>query len=219
MAFYVSSVSVLSLIMLTVDRWISITWPFKYQTIMTMKTSYTYIACIWISLFVIEAPMVLPDVGRFQYVEGVWFCCPAWEKNTLYTYIIISVTLFPSCFVVLTLNIYLFCKAKTQIRKLSTLQIRQPKDAVQFGKISLLKSVFVTFTIVIVFVLCWLPYFVVELLNFYNIAVIHQNIRFLTNFVASTNSFLNCFIYYFMNRNFRKGARRLFGRKPTPSFI
>ncbi|XP_033747658.1 dopamine receptor 2-like [Pecten maximus] len=213
--FYSTTLSISNLLVLTIDRWISVTKPLKYTRLMTNKVSYACIAFIWIAVFLIDIPMVFPAVGHFRDMRKVYICSPQWRTNLAYTFVLISVYLLPSFTLVLVLNLRLFCLSRKHRRSLNVLE-RQT----QSGKeISSVKSKIVIFTIVLTFEISWMPYFVVEIIRLFNLAVVHNDITFIVSWIAVCNSFMNSVIYTCLNRKFREGIRIIFRCQKQPDYI
>ncbi|XP_060075824.1 dopamine receptor 2-like [Ylistrum balloti] len=213
--FYSTTLSISNLLVLTIDRWISVTRPLKYTRWMTNKTSYVCIAFIWIAVFLIDIPMVFPAVGHFRDMRKVYICSPQWQTNLAYTFVLIAVYLLPSFTMVLVLNLRLFCLSRKHRLKMNSIE-RQTQSR---NSLSSMKSKIVIFTIVLTFEISWMPYFVVEIIRLFSLAVVDNNVTFIVSWVAVCNSFMNSVIYTCLNRKFREGIRILFRCQKQPDYI
>lgn len=219
--FYSTTVSISSIVVLTLDRWVAVTRPFKYNTWVTNRTSYLCIAAIWIIVFVIDIPMTT-SIGDFYYMDHVFVCSPKWDVNLTYTLILICIFILPSFTVVIVLNIRLFRVSRSHIDRLSTIQnqVNAP-----LPRISTTKTKFVVLAIVLTFEISWCPFVIVEILKLLNVTTFSYNTVFLVSWIAVANSFMNSIIYTCLNRKFRKGIKKLFKVKPkteqygTESFL
>ncbi|OWF40244.1 5-hydroxytryptamine receptor 1-like [Mizuhopecten yessoensis] len=213
--FYSTTLSISNLLVLTIDRWISVTKPLKYTRLMTNKTSYMCIAFIWIAVFLIDIPMVFPAVGQFRDMRNVYICSPQWRTNMAYTFVLVAVYLLPSFTMVFVLNLRLFCLSRKHRRKMNIIE-RQTQSG---NQVSSMKSKIVIFTIVLTFEISWIPYFIVEIIRLFDLTVVNDYILFAVSWIAVSNSFMNSVIYTCLNRKFREGIRILFKCQKQPDYI
>lgn len=213
--FYSTTLSISNLLVLTIDRWISVTKPLKYTRLMTNRVSYVCIAFIWIAVLIIDIPMVFPSVGHFRDMRKVYICSPQWRTNLAYTIVLISVYLLPSFTMVLILNLRLFCLSRKHRRSMNNIerhtQSRKEKSSV--------KSKIVIFTIVLTFEISWMPYFIVEIIRLVNPVVVDNDVTFIVSWIAVCNSFMNSVIYTCLNRKFREGIRIVCRFQKQPDYI
>ncbi|XP_069134450.1 tachykinin-like peptides receptor 99D [Argopecten irradians] len=204
--FYATSLSMWNLLVLTLDRWISVTQPMKYVSWMTNRTSYKIIAMVWISVLLIDLPMLFPGVGDVYYIEGAFLCSPNWRVNLIYTFILASVHLLPSFVLILTFNLRLYCISRKHAKDMELIRIES--EAVM--KPSSLKPKLVICTIVLAFEISWMPFLITEIIRLFSPASISVPVSFVVSWIAVSNSFMNSIIYTCLNRKFRFGIVSLF---------
>ncbi|XP_033748385.1 5-hydroxytryptamine receptor 1-like [Pecten maximus] len=209
--FYATSLSMWNLLVLTIDRWVSVTQPMKYVSWMTNRTSYKIIAMVWLGVLFIDFPMLLPGVGDVYYIEGAFLCSPNWKVNLTYSFILITVHLLPSFTLVLIFNLRLYCISRKHAKNMELIRIKT-KSVV---KASSLKPKLVISAIVLAFEISWMPFLIAEIIRLFSPASISVPISFVVSWVAVSNSFMNSIIYTCLNRKFRYGIAALFRCKES----
>ncbi|OWF40247.1 tachykinin-like peptides receptor 99D [Mizuhopecten yessoensis] len=204
--FYATSLSMWNLLVLTIDRWVSVTRPMKYVSWMTNRTSYKIIGLVWLGVLLIDFPMLLPGVGDVYYIEGAFLCSPNWRVNLIYTFLLVAVHLLPSFILVLAFNLRLYCISRKHVKEMELLQI-QSQTAV---KPSSIKPKLVITTIVMAFEISWMPFLVAEIIRLFSPSSISVPVSFIVSWVAVSNSLMNSVIYTCLNRKFRHGIVTLF---------
>lgn len=209
--FYATSLSMMNLLVLTFDRWICVTRPMKYHTLLTNRTSYKVIAFIWVGVLLIDIPMLIPGVGDVYYIEGAFLCSPNWRVNLTYTFVLAGVYLLPCFILVFVLNLRLYFISRRHIREMELVQ-KQTQSSI---KPPSLKPKIVILTIVIAFEVSWFPFFIVEIIRLFYPETIGVCLSFVVSWVAVSNSFMNAIIYTCLNRKFRDGVKAIFRHRKS----
>ncbi|XP_015222163.1 probable G-protein coupled receptor 21 [Lepisosteus oculatus] len=207
------SVSMASLACISVDRYIAITRPLSYNTLVTPCRLRACIALIWIYSCVVFLPSFF-GWGKPGYHGDVFrWCAKSWNTNTYFTSFIVVLLYAPAAFTVCFtyFNIFRICQQHT--KEINDRRVRFSSQEGESGDgqgCPDKRYAMVLFRITSVFYILWLPYIIYFLLESSHI---YDNpvASFLTTWLAISNSFCNCVIYSLSNSVFRKGLKRLSG--------
>ncbi|WAR09883.1 ANR-like protein [Mya arenaria] len=223
------------LIMTALDRYMSICDPLNSQT-WTTKRVHVMAAIAWI----LSAIFSLPQLFIFSYkqrLDGVHDCMDNFDLETQFwtlqayvTWIFISVYVVP--FVILTMCYTKIChvvwvsvnakethnavKRKTHYRNGSSQYnteetVTNPRAHSKKMSKSKIKTVKLTLTVVICFIVCWAPFFITQMWAAFdmNAPYFTSHIMAIATLLASLNSCTNPWIYLAFSDKFCKT------RKPT----
>ncbi|XP_064833355.1 probable G-protein coupled receptor 21 [Oncorhynchus masou masou] len=207
------SVSMASLACISVDRYIAITRPFSYATLVTPCRLRVCIGLIWLYSALIFLPSLF-GWGKPGYHGDIFrWCATSWQTDPGFSSFIVAVLYAPATLTVCFTygSIFLICRQHT--RKITQRLTRfgpQGNERGERGEGCLDKRyAMVLFRITSVFYVLWMPYIVYFLLESAGLYC-HLVVSFLTTWLAISNSFCNCLIYSLSNSMFRKGLGRLF---------
>uniref|UniRef100_A0A3B3UWP2 G protein-coupled receptor 21 n=1 Tax=Poecilia latipinna TaxID=48699 RepID=A0A3B3UWP2_9TELE len=213
MVSVLKSVSMVSLACVSVDRYIAITRPLTYSSLVTPCRVRCCIALIWFYSALVFLPSFLGWGKPGYHGDVVEWCAVEWRTSPAFTTFIVALLYAPAaltiCFTYA--NIFKICRQHT--REISERHARyRPQQQQGPG---LTQSTYpdkryamVLFRITSVFYILWLPYILYFLLESGGIYH-HPAASFLTTWLAISNSFCNCLIYSLSNSAFRKGLKRL----------
>ncbi|XP_063791649.1 probable G-protein coupled receptor 21 [Pseudophryne corroboree] len=207
------SVSMTSLACISIDRYIAITKPLAYSTLVTACRLRFCILLLWIYSCAIFLPSFL-GWGKPGYHGDVFRpCADSWHTSPYFTSFIVVMLYAPAattvCFTYF--NIFRICQQHT--KEINDRRVRfsstdnepaqgQPNPEKRYAT--------VLFRITSVFYILWLPYIIYFLLESSKVYT-NQTASFLTTWLAISNSFCNCVIYSMSNSVFQKGLKRLSG--------
>lgn len=262
--------SILTLVLVAVDRYLAICRPLKYCAIVTHKKCVIMLVYIWFQAIICA---ILPLVGwgrGYKFVEEECICRPEFGKPSVdngYT-----VFLFIACFVgpfsiISFTYISILCAARKQFRRVHHvhLTVAANKDVRQstsqlnayegadngndtmviaqtpentfiadeitsatntsrvrrfFGPKAVPKrrrqkarGVKMLWIIVLVFLICWSPYFVFIFYSSINPRNFSKSVKGPTMLLTFLNSALNPFLYGFLNGTFRSRLREFIAQK------
>ncbi|XP_031164713.1 chemokine-like receptor 1 [Sander lucioperca] len=181
--------SIFLLVVISVDRCVSVMFPVWAQNHRTVKKASIVVVMSWLLAIVLCFPSVIfRDVGSHM---GRTICHNKYKSNE---HLIVAVSRFLAGFIV-PFFVIVICYSIIILRLRTN---RMTKSSKPFKVMSAL---------VAAFFICWLPYHVFVLLE-----LNHQNYdhRFLTaglqigTSLASANSFLNPVLYVFMGNDFKR---------------
>ncbi|XP_053552142.1 probable G-protein coupled receptor 21 [Bombina bombina] len=207
------SVSMMSLACISIDRYIAITKPLTYNTLVTACRLRFCILLLWIYSCAVFLPSFF-GWGKPGYHGDVFrYCAQSWPTSPYFTIFIVIMLYAPAattvCFTYF--NIFRICqqhnKEITERRvRFSTSDTETSQGQSNPDK----RYATVLFRITSVFYILWLPYIIYFLLESSRVYT-NQTASFLTTWLAISNSFCNCVIYSMSNSVFKKGLKRLSG--------
>uniref|UniRef100_A0A8C5E2T4 Probable G-protein coupled receptor 21 n=1 Tax=Gouania willdenowi TaxID=441366 RepID=A0A8C5E2T4_GOUWI len=199
MVSVLKSISMVSLACVSVDRYIAITRPLTYASLVTPWRVRGCIVLIWLYSALVFLPSFLGWGKPGYHGDVVEWCAVEWRTRPAFTTFIVALLYAPAALTVCFTyaNIFKICRQHTR-------EINQNSPSTYPDK----RYAMVLFRITSVFYILWLPYilyFLLESAGLYH----HPAASFLTTWLAISNSFCNCFIYSLSNSAFRKGLKRL----------
>ncbi|XP_073456812.1 probable G-protein coupled receptor 21 [Aquarana catesbeiana] len=207
------SVSMMSLACISIDRYIAITKPLTYNTLVTACRLRFCILLLWVYSCAIFLPAFL-GWGKPGYHGDVFqWCAVFWPTDPYFTLFIVVMLYAPAattvCFTYF--NIFRICQQHT--KEINERRVRfstAETDSAQGQPSPEKRYATVLFRITSVFYILWLPYIIYFLLESSKVYS-NQTASFLTTWLAISNSFCNCVIYSMSNSVFQKGLKRLSG--------
>uniref|UniRef100_A0A3B4UU78 G protein-coupled receptor 21 n=1 Tax=Seriola dumerili TaxID=41447 RepID=A0A3B4UU78_SERDU len=187
MVSVLKSVSMASLACVSVDRYIAITRPLTYASLVTPCRVRCCIVLIWLYSALVFLPAFLGWGKPGYHGDVVEWCALEWRTSPAFTTFIVALLYAPAALTVCFTyaNIFKICRQHT--KEISERQLPHLSH---------------------VFYILWLPYILYFLLESGGIYH-HPAASFLTTWLAISNSFCNCLIYSLSNSAFRKGLKRL----------
>ncbi|XP_077000258.1 putative G-protein coupled receptor 21 [Tamandua tetradactyla] len=205
------SVSMASLACISIDRYIAITKPLTYNTLITPWRLRLCILLIWLYSTLVFLPSFFFRGKPGYYGDVFQWCAESWHTNPYFTLFIVMMLYAPAALIVCYtyFNIFRICQQHT--KEISERQARfssQNGEAKEVQTFSDKRYSMVLFRITSVFYILWLPYiiyFVLESSSGHN----NRFASFLTTWLAISNSFCNCVIYNLSNSVFQRGLSHL----------
>lgn len=215
----------LHLACIAIERFVSIKYCLRYDSIVTKPRIYLAIAVMW--LFSIVASFVIPvaiHAGHFESLADglLTLCSPKRNppmsdlpKRVFYyaKFMLLFFFALP-CFIIFASNTYIFVAASRQRRKIIMLQSSSKLRVIAKRLLGDLKAARSLFFIQALFVAAYFPYFTVTV---HRIENSQQNERMLfrvskgLSFITALTSCLNPLIYVSGNEQFRKAFKKLLG--------
>ena len=196
-----TAATVFNLCCVSVDRFIAIRFPFRYQDIMTKKRCYSVIIMVWlISLFLPFSRILVGNATRTT-VKDFWFTLSL-------IFFALPLTVVSLCYV------WIFTVAKKQAGRIkkenvqNSNEMNSPVRAMQNHKA--IKTIGLVLG---VFIVSWMPTLVVSVVHYvtksdecFSIKLVYIVMPWLEA-VGLTSSAINPWIYVFRNGEFRKALR------------
>ena len=218
--------SVLTITVLSLDRYLAIRHPMAFRTFSNGKHTVKIILSIWTISFGIMVPLILVrKLHLFDLYppETLHFCKEEWvnmDRRAYDVFLFVFMFVIPGCFVVVSYSMIgkrLWSEGKTLHRGDSKVG-QQQAEKIMSGRRRVARMLVV---LAILFAICWMPY---QLLSLYIDFVIPrvgegplETLPF-TILLGHSNSALNPILYCFMNKTFRKCAFKILKcRKTKPA--
>lgn len=199
-----------SLALVSISRYWCIVQPAKFSSIFTRRRTMAMITATWILSLLCALPPLF-GWSQFVFTIGKATCYFYLSEHLPYT-IILAIVVFILPYVLITVPYYkIFRFIRGHSRKMSVNSV----SAGQFRKGT--RSTFQDFkvtklllVVVCVFVACWTPHIIVNLMNGFGIIQpIPRILDAISTFLTFLSSSCNPFIYGLMNKKFRKGFREI----------
>ena len=216
------SVSALTLLAISWDRFLAVVFPLKLSSLTageTGRTTYAILAAIWIFASATMTPIAnvhsvkikLNSDGKTSKI-----CKDSWSNPDFEKYY--WVFLFVCYGLVIILMIILYCAIGNVLfsRKIIAEEITITSNRRLAHLRSRTKTIKMLCIIVVLFIVLWSPYFVLKILK---VLKSDKNTKISSKAFAATsmlgiiNSLCNFVIYAAMNKVFRDGVKKLFTRR------
>ncbi|XP_051539104.1 trace amine-associated receptor 13c-like [Myxocyprinus asiaticus] len=197
LVFTVVQASLGNLVFISVDRYIAVTDPLRYTV---RVTNNKVIFCLIINWLSSTTYSVIIFCDALFYPETQDRCYGECTVTFKYEYAItdLIVTLVAPCSVIMSLYVKIFCVAKYQAKFVNSVtgaSRSQRKAAKTLG------------IVVVVYFMCWIPYYIVILLEGYQST---ESVEFnITCWIVYINSCMNPLIYALFYRWFRISAKHI----------
>ena len=199
--------SMMSLLLLTIDRYIGTFFPLRYPTIMTVTRSRLLVCCMWI-LTVLQAVFILLKVGWESDEKGHKYCSWQWEETKEYTILLtIDVLLLTVTITILYIKMMLTAMKHAQ-RINQEEQVRNQLGGNRSYKANR-KSLTTVAIITASMYICYTPVVITSIL--YNVFGYHFPIEVfqICHIFVLSNSWLNVIIYFLRNKELRQDALKI----------
>ncbi|XP_075047328.1 D(4) dopamine receptor-like [Mixophyes fleayi] len=233
--------SIYSLTTISLERYVAVFFPLHYNRVMSRRRVKLLIAAAWFLPPIFLFPISIPGgtIIRVYFSRASLICNPDYASNVVYSLVLTTVIFFPCSAIVTFANLRLWLVARKQSRRMSVCvsgrnqilsvptvcehvtgsrlvgissNLCVTKEVVYKGQRRSDAASRVLIPVVCVFYICWAPCMVTILYN----AITHERVPEWMEFVAlwlpSGNGFLNCFVYFWINKSFRLKFLQL-GRK------
>ena len=191
--------TVFNLCCVSVDRFIAIRFPFRYQDIITKKRCYAVIIMVWLNSLFLPFSRILLD--NRTNIEKLWF------SLTFITFV------FPLSVVSLC-YFWIFKIARKQSRRIKRENLQNPQEnSATVDAIQNHKAIKTIGFVLGVFIVSWMPSLVVSVVDFVTAGdkcVDHRLVYIVWPWIeaiAFTSSAINPWIYCFRNGEFREALR------------
>lgn len=220
-----SSASMCNLVIISIDRFLAITKPFEYQSRMTKRVGFSLITFVWVYAILWGVLSLVNWEGGSQSnikVSTIGGRSCAKNDKIYYTTAMAVVFFLPLLIVIVTYSC-VFRVAFTQAKAVASLDPNK-------GKRRILRELKATKTISVVigvFIVCWLPAFILIVMSFWCSVCFESfqksptlaqvvTIPFIS-VLPVMNSSLNPLIYTVFNKEFRAAFSRMLCRRREAS--
>lgn len=223
--YYIQSLSaicsVYTLTAMSIERYYAIMYPVECRYICTMSQTKRIISFTWIGSILLAMPtlwvQILLEVGEGHHARAYW-CVRDWQNNLYWkfyeSYMFIIILVIP-----VTIMSYSYAHICNKLWSVMNdrgsnfpLNLNQPAIYIDASAAKMSQVIKMLITVVAIFVLCWTPILVLNLLTAFSLmpTLNYGNMKaFKTTFhlLSYANSCVNPIIYGFMSRNFRSSFK------------
>ena len=197
-----TAATVFNLCCVSVNRFIAIRFPFRYQDIITKKRCYAVIIMVWlISLFL---PFSRTLVDNRMNVEELWF-------SLSFVFFKLPITVVTLCYFAI------FKAARKQASRIKTENLQNANERNASARaIQNYKAIKTIGFVLGVFIVSWMPSLVVSVVDYVTASdmCVDHKLSYIVwpwiEAVGLTSSAINPWIYVFRNGEFREALRRCF---------
>ncbi|CAF3310942.1 unnamed protein product [Rotaria socialis] len=205
--------SILHLVAVSFDRYVAIENPLKYKQKMTKHMIFIIIGFIWlISVLLSYGPVLLGVYSQSKTIGNLSDSKECGMRpNRIYSIISSSTSFYIPLIIILFLYGRIFITARKHSKELQKLENivkrlhSNEKFVFENAKWNKnIKAIRTLGIVVGVFVVCWLPFFVMYLLLAYcDYQCVNSSVERYITWIGYANSFCNPVIYAFSNKEFR----------------
>ena len=223
-----SVASITNLLIIAVDRFLLLHFPYKYPSLMTKKKTFCIAVGIWIYSFAWALVSIFSweKQGKRSITIQNHVC---FNENKYYVTIVMTIVYFIPLAIMGMIYAGILKMARSHARLVVTTEVRlinsEAEQARKNRKRKRERKATVTLAIVFgAFVVCWLPNCIIAIVSnwcrdcFANLYKNHENLFFFLSItfvevLPPFNSTVNPFIYGVHNRQFREAYKDFFTRK------
>ncbi|XP_078370472.1 beta-2 adrenergic receptor-like [Oculina patagonica] len=196
-----TAATVFNLCCVSVDRFIAIRFPFRYQDIVTKKRCYLVIIMVWLISLFLPFTRILVDM---RTKEDLWF-------SLTFIIFVLPLTVVSLCY------FWIFQAARQQSRRIKRGNRQNSnKNNTSVRALQNYKAVITIGFVLGVFIISWMPSLIVSIVDYVtaNDQCIDHKLAYVVwpwiEAIAFTSSAIDPWIYCFRNGEFREALRRNF---------
>nr|XP_005308258.2 D(4) dopamine receptor-like [Chrysemys picta bellii] len=215
-AFVNSSVfgaSLYSLAGVSLERYVAVFFPLRHARLLGRRRLALLLAAAWLGPALLLLPVALPGraaVVRVRFSAAALLCEPDYGSNAAYAGLLAAAIFCPAAATVTFANLRLWQAARAQRRRGDG--AGPPGKGAGLRRLRLLQldaASRVLVPVVVAFYVCWAPCMATILYNAITKDRVHEWLEFVALWLPSGSGFLNCFVYFWTNRNFRHKFQKI----------
>ncbi|XP_066566430.1 glucose-dependent insulinotropic receptor-like [Amia ocellicauda] len=152
--------SVLTLLCISLDRWLAVSLPLRYCKMVTNRTILAVLVALWsLSFLVGNLPLIAPSLQQTNYTG---FCGLLYSTGNHYLYVICFIVFMPVLLILLYVHIIMARIAFWQQRRIQQAGVLASPFTVHRPHFKALRTILV---VILGFCLSWGPYYITGLLQ------------------------------------------------------
>ena len=199
------AVSVYSFMWISVDRYLAIRKPLRYETVQTPSRCQCWVIFTWLTSMLACCPPLL-GYAKPVFDQQAFVCHMNWTDMAAYSVTLVILVLGPTLATIVYTYFYIF----NTMRKMRSSLLAQDKEyATALSENLSNPTHLMSFVLVMTFWLSWLPFICLTLYEF--VAQHRLDVPFLhfsVFWLGVCNSFWKVLIYMIMSPNFRSRLKR-----------
>lgn len=205
----VYSTCMYTLATISLERYIAVFYPLQYSSLMTRKRALLLIAFAWCFPPFLLSPISIPGgIIEVHFSTASLVCNPSYNTNAGYSLSLTCVIFFPCSIIMTYANLRVWCAAKRQ-----RLKLRKYDSAGRSSRHNVASRVLVP--VMAAYYTCWTPCMAAMIYNAVSGSAIPEWVEFVVVWLPTSNGFLNCIFYFWINRSFRRKFRLILQRLAT----
>ncbi len=223
---FLTSVSILHLVCIAIDRHQAVCYPLQYPTRITIPVAWVMVMISWAMIAAYSYGLLYSKAnveGLEEYIESIYCigrCSLLFSK--LWSVLDTLITFFFPCSVMVGLYVRIFVVAKKHVRTIGEANQHENENVFKSSRRSERKAAKTLGVVVGAFIICWLPFFINSLMDPYINFSTPLALFEVFVWLGYINSTINPIIYGFFYPWFRKTlslivTRRIF--EPNSSDI
>ncbi|KAM3877018.1 adenosine receptor A2b [Diretmus argenteus] len=190
---------------ISIERYIAVFYPLQYSSLLTRRRTLLLIAFAWCFPPCLLLPISLPDgIIEVHFSTASLVCNPSYSTNVAYFLTLTCFIFFPCSIVMTCANLRLWCAAKKQRMK-----IRKYYGG-RCSRRDIASRVLVP--VMAVYYTCWTPFMAAMIYSAISGSSVPEWMEFVVVWLPTSNGFLNCIFYFWINQSFRRKFRLVFQR-------
>ncbi|XP_056134743.1 histamine H2 receptor [Lampris incognitus] len=190
---------------ISLERYVAVFYPLKYSSLMTRRRTLSSIAFAWCFPLFLLLPISLPHgIIDVHFSTASLVCNPSYSSNMGYSLTLNFLIFFPCSVVMTYANLRLWRAAKTQRLKLRRYDLNR-RNRPDIASRVLIPVMTVYYT-------CWCPCMAAMMYNAISGSRVPEWMEFVVVWLPTSNGFLNCIFYFWINHSFRRKFKLVFQR-------
>ncbi|XP_008286409.1 D(4) dopamine receptor [Stegastes partitus] len=193
----VYSTCMYTLATISLERYIAVLYPLQYSSLMTRRRTLLLIAFTWCFPPCLLWPISFPDgIIEVHFSTASLVCNPSYSSNVGYSISLTCFIFFPCSVIMTYANLRVWWAAKRQRLKL------RKYDCAHSSRHNVASRVLVP--VLAAYYTCWTPCIAAMIYNAVSGSSVPEWIEFVVVWLPTSNGFLNCIFYFWINRSFRR---------------